>query len=62
MNRWNLTKPYRNYVITGGVYSVSTKNGKLIYGYAKSKEDAFFKTMDSISRDDEILSIWRTNV
>lgn len=62
MNRWNVTKPYKISVANGGVFSVSTKSGRLIYGYAKNKEDAFFNTMNSISRNDEVISIWRTNV
>lgn len=61
MLKWNKTKPYKMTVQTDGVYSAFTSSGKTIKSYCKNSEEAFIKSLNSISREDKILAVWKTN-
>lgn len=61
MQKWNLTKPYKMTVHTDGVYSAFTSSGKTIKSYCKNSEEAFIKSLNSISRQDKIIAVWKTN-
>lgn len=61
MQKWNLTKPYQMVVHTDGVYSAFTSSGKTIKSYCKNSEEAFIKSLNSISREDKIIAVWKSN-